>query len=405
MVVESSGGGTGRHVLDLCEGLSARGCDVHLIYATGRVDSTFLRRLASLKTLPRMALPMRTGVHPGDLTALGAVRRYVRDRGPFDVIHGHSSKGGALARLAAVGTRARAFYTLHGLIMMDPGLANWKRLFYLVIELLLGVGTARVIAVSPEESRAAVRVGLGRSRVVTIPNGVAPLDLAPRADARRLMGVPDDALVIGFVGRLVEQKAPDVLLRAFARAAGIERRARLAVVGSGPLEGSLRGLAAQLGVADRISWLGHRDPGGVLSGFDVFAISSRKEGLPYVVLEALSAGLPVVATASAGVEILVGTGTNGAVVPAGDTAAFARALVGLAARPHLLAEYGRASAEIASRLTVDRMVDRTLAEYRRFSRGRSIQSPVPSRRDGTHAPREASSRPGNLVPMAPQLAT
>src|SRR5438093_56882 len=84
--------------------------------------------------------------------------------------------------------------------VLDPGLAHWKRLFYLSIELLLSLRTSRVIAVSPEESRAAARVGLDRSRLVTIPNGVAPADLTPRADARRLMGVSKDAMVIGFVG-------------------------------------------------------------------------------------------------------------------------------------------------------------------------------------------------------------
>src|SRR5439155_1334485 len=213
MVVESSAGGTGRHVLDLCQGMLDRGCDVHLIYSTGRIDRSFLQRLAGMKQLPRAALPMRTGVHPSDLTALAATRRYLQEFGPFDVIHGHSSKGGALARLAAVGTGVPAFYTLHGLIMMDPGLAHWKRLFY------------------------------------------------------------------------------------------------------GTIEHALRELAAHLGVAGKVIWLGERDSHSVLAGFDVFAISSRKEGLPYVILEAMSAALPVVATETSGVEILVKTGTNGVVVP------------------------------------------------------------------------------------------
>jgi glycosyltransferase involved in cell wall biosynthesis len=377
MVVESAAGGTGRHVLDLCVGLLARGGDVHLIYSTGRVDRAFLRRLAGLTDLPRMALPMRTGPHPADLTAVRAIRRYASEHGPFDVIHGHSSKGGALARLAAIGTDARAFYTLHGLIMMDPGLAHWKRLFYLGVELILSLRTSRVIAVSPEEARAAVRVGLGRSRVVTVPNGVGPGALAPRGEARRLMGVPDDAVVIGFVGRLVEQKAPDVLLRAFAQAAGAEPRARLALVGSGPLEQSLRDLADRLGITRNVVWLGERDARGVLAGFDVFAIASRKEGLPYVVLEAMSAGLPVVATASSGIEILVRTGTNGIVVPTGDAAAFGRALATLATRPPLLARYGRASADVAAGLTIDRMVDRTSAEYVRAGRRKPVGPPAP----------------------------
>src|SRR5690349_12618706 len=91
MVVESAAGGTGRHVLDLSEGLIVRGCDVHLVYSTGRVDRFFLDRLAEIPGLRRTALRMRTGIHPSDLGAALAVRRYLREHGPFDAVHGHSS--------------------------------------------------------------------------------------------------------------------------------------------------------------------------------------------------------------------------------------------------------------------------------------------------------------------------
>lgn len=364
MVVESSAGGTGRHVLDLSAGLAGRGCDVHLIYSTGRADRFFLDRLAGLGTVRATALPMRTSIHPGDLAVTLAVRRYLRRHGPFDAVHGHSSKGGAVARLAALGTGVPAFYTLHGFIIMDPGLARLKRLAYLAIECALSRLTARVIAVSPEEGRAASRLGLGRSRVVVVPNGIGPVALTPRAEARAALGVSAGETVIGFVGRLVAQKAPEVLLRAFAATARVAPGARLAVVGSGPLGPRLRGLAEELGVGCRVLWLGERDARGVLAAFDVFALSSRKEGLPYVVLEAMSAGLPIVATATAGVEILVETGVNGTVVAADDAPAFAAALVELATDPARRARFGLASRERAARFSIDAMVDRTLSAYR-----------------------------------------
>ncbi|MDB5321755.1 MAG: glycosyl transferase group 1, partial [Phycisphaerales bacterium] len=322
--------------------------------------------------LRALSLPMRTGPHPRDIGVVRAVRRYLRKFGPFDAIHGHSSKGGAIARLAAFGTGVPAIYTLHGLIMMDPGLPRWKWLFYLTIELTLSLRTARIIAVSPEEARAAVRVGLGRSRVITIPNGIGALKLTPRHEARRIMGVADDALVIGFVGRLVDQKAPEVLVKAFATTAKVAPQARLAMVGAGPLDKPLRDLAWRLGVADKIIWLGERDARGVFAGFDIFALSSRKEGLPYVVLEAMVAGLPVVATSSAGVEILVEPGVNGAVTPPGNDAAFARALIDLAINPSRLLRYAAASRARAAELTIDAMVERTLHAYQSLS-----VSPVP----------------------------
>jgi glycosyltransferase involved in cell wall biosynthesis len=380
MVLESSSGGTGRHVLDLAEGLTRRGCEVHVLYSTGRTDRFFLDRVdrldrAGVRCTP---MPMRTSIHPTDFSAVRAARRYFEDFGPFDVIHGHSSKGGAVARLAALGKGVAAFYTLHGFIIMDPGLARLKRMFYFLIELALSLRTDRIIAVAPEEERSAVRMGLGRSRVIHIPNGVDPPDLAPRNIARQQIGASAGAFVIGFVGRLVNQKAPDVLVRAMARAAGAAPHARLALVGAGPLDEPLRALARELKVEDRILWLGERDANTVLAAFDVFAVSSCKEGLPYVVLEAMSAGLPVVATATAGVESLVDTGVNGVVVPCGDSAAFSEALVELASDAAKVERYGLASRQRVARFTIDAMVDQTLAAYREVLQARQAPDGVTS---------------------------
>jgi glycosyltransferase involved in cell wall biosynthesis len=380
MVVEASAGGTGRHVLDLSEALIERGCEVHLIYSARHTDNLFLDRLASVSSLHHTAVAMRHSLHPLDLASAWAVRGYIRKAGPFDLVHGHSSKGGAFARLAALGTGIPAVYTLHGLIMMDPDLAQWKRIFYQTIEVGLSFRTRRIIAVSPEEYRAAVRVGLGKSRLSMVPNGVGDCRLAPRGDARRAVGVSDDHIVFGFVGRLVSQKAPLVLIDAFAATARAEPRSRLALIGAGPLEGAMRRRAVESGVGEQILWLGERDARAVVAAFDVFVLPSRKEGLPYVVLEAMAAGLPVVATATAGVEILVETGFNGAVVPRDDVAGLAEAMVRLATDPELRARYGRASRKRVSRLTVDAMADGTLAAYRD-----ALEPTVPTEPARSHA--------------------
>ena len=365
MIVESSAGGTGRHVLDLADGLIRRGYECDVIHSTRRIDQLFVERMSRIHGLHTLALPMHTTIHPSDIALLRDIRAYARRRGPFDIIHGHSSKGGALARLAALGTGAAAFYTLHGLIMMDPGLALAKRGFYLAIELLLARRTAGIIAVSPEEQRAALRLKFGDSRVAMIPNGIDDLELTDRAAARSEMNVSDDKIVAGFVGRLVDQKAPHVLIEAFARAVQTVPHLRLALVGAGPLERSLRQLAHGLRVNEHVIWLGERDARSVLAGFDLFAMSSRKEGLPYVILEAMNVGLPIVATDSSGVEILVKSGVNGEVVPRDDVSAFADALARVAADPQRILSYGAASKARASELTIDNMVESTIALYQR----------------------------------------
>jgi RraA family protein len=364
LISEACGGGAGRHVLDLAEGLIGRGCDVQLIGSPHRCDSFFRERLGRAVALRHALCPMRRSIHPRDLAAVRWVRRYVRDFGPFDVLHGHSAKGGAVARLAALGTRTPVLYTPHGFVLMDPGVPPGKRLLYHAVEWVLSRVTDRIIAVSPEERRFVIARGLGESRVVVIPNGIAPIDFPPRASARRELGLRDDALVVGFVGRLVDQKAPDVLIEAFAAASHSVPACRLVMVGTGPLEGPLRRLADGLGLNDRVLWLGERDGPSVLPALDLFALPSHKEGLPYVMLEALAAGLPIVATTSAGVELLVRHGENGWVVPAGQPEPFARALAELLSDPRKLARFGRASLEIRARFTTEAMVDQTLAVYR-----------------------------------------
>jgi glycosyltransferase involved in cell wall biosynthesis len=363
LVVESSAGGTGRHVLDLAHGFIKRGHRVHLAHSTGRIDGLFRERLARIQGLSCLALPMRTQPHPADWFTIRTLRRLNAEHGPFDIVHGHSSKGGALARLVAFGT-AKAFYTIHGLNSMDPGLSRLKRKSYVTIERILARFTEGIIAVSPEESRAAHSVGLGRSRIRTIPNGLDDLELAARPMARRTIGAGDDAIVVGFVGRLVEQKAPEILLQAFAIASAIVPNARLAIVGDGPLREQLVTLSTQLEIAEKVIWLGERDARTVLSGFDLFALSSRKEGLPYVVLEAMWAGLPVVATSTAGVEILVEPGLNGTVVPPEDANAFGQALIELLISPERLARFAAESRTLIGKFTVDEMVENTLDFYR-----------------------------------------
>jgi glycosyltransferase involved in cell wall biosynthesis len=364
---------------------------VHVLYSTGRADRFFLDRVKGLSGVRCAALPMRTSIHPADFAAVRAARRYADEFGPFDAIHGHSSKGGAVARLAALGTGAAAFYTLHGFIIMDPLLAPWKRAFYLAVELALALRTSRIIAVAPEEQREAVRLGLGRERVALVPNGVGPARLTPRGEARRAVGVGDDETpVIGFVGRFVTQKAPDLLVHAMALVAAKCPRARLALVGTGPLEPDLRELVRVLRLGDKVLWLGERPADSVLAAFDVFAMSSRKEGLPYVVLEAMAAGLPVVATDSSGVDSLVSGGVNGVVVPRGDAASFGDALATLVADPALRGRYGQASLARIQNFTIDAMVDRTLALYTEAVAGRAAPAAdAAAPADAmTHAPEE-----------------
>ena len=292
-----------------------------------------------------------------------AIRRYLRNHGPFDIIHGHSSKGGAVARLAAIGAGMPAIYTPHALIMMSPDLPIASRLFYSSIEFLLSKISSRIIAVSPAEARLAVKTRMGAARIVTIPNGVGPPQLAPRDQARQRCGALENDIVIGSVGRLVENKGCDVMVKALAVALKTNPRLRVVFVGDGPCRTPLTELAVSLGIARRVVLLGEVNARDVFAGFDIFGISSRMEAMPYVVLEALAAGLPIVATDTSGVEMLVEDESNGKVVPMDDHEGFAAALVKVAGNPALMSTMGRDSLKRVAPLSSERMIDRIVELY------------------------------------------
>ena len=199
-------------------------------------------------------------------------------------------------------------------------------------------------------------------------NGVRPPELGHgtlRERLRRELRAEADALLVGGAGNLSHRKGFDLLLRAFA-AAGLPQ-ARLVVVGSGGALGELRALAERLGVSSRVHWLGARgDAPEVVGGLDLFVLPSRNEGMANVMLEAMAAGVPVVATGVSGARAALGADEGGPpagwIVPPDDEAALADALrdvaAGLAAGSD---EVARRTAEalrrVRERFGVERMVD------------------------------------------------
>lgn len=362
-VVEASGGGVGRHVLDLSEGLLSRGHEVHLSYSPRRADRFFRDRLSRLDGLRARAVDLRRRPHPSDLAGVRAVRRTLRDRGPFDVIHGHSSKGGAVARLVALSAGMPAVYTPNAISTMDRTSSRLTRFFRAWIERVLASVRGLIIAVSPAEKEHLAGLGIPRRRLRVVPNCVREVELPSREQARSELGIPLDADVVGYVGRLAMQKAPDVLVSAFCRVSRAHPDALLAVVGDGPLRPVLRRECEQLGLEERVLWLGKRDGQRAMPAFDVLALPSRYEGLPYVLLEALVAGLPIVATDAASAGLVVEPGVNGLVVPVDHPEALADAILRLLENDIERAEFGRASRFRAARFSHHRMVEGTERVY------------------------------------------
>jgi glycosyltransferase involved in cell wall biosynthesis len=210
---------------------------------------------------------------------------------------------------------------------------------------------------------------LDPARVRVVPYGV---DLAPyagdgtgaRARLRAEWGLPPDARVIGTAARLVEGKRVDVILDAFARLAPAHPDLRLVVAGDGPAAPALKAQAQRLGLDDRVVFAGMRsDMPDVMRAFDLFAFASEAEGFGLVLLEAMAARLPIVASDRPPMSDLVADGVNGLTAAVGDPEAFAAGLRRLLDDPALAARMGEAGRAVAEAHGLARMAERTRAVY------------------------------------------
>jgi glycosyltransferase involved in cell wall biosynthesis len=364
-IVESAATGVARHVLDLAEGAGQAGHVTDVIYSPLREDDLFRAGRARLNTVGFYALPMRRDPGPWDLPAVLQARRRIAESGPYDVIHGHSSKGGMLARLAGIGGKNVVVYTPHAISTQDPMLGGLKRLVFKEGEKALARLTDRIIAVSTAEADHIVSLGIARTKVVVIPNGVGRPTGPTRAEARAALELTDDLFASGFVGRLNRQKAIDVMIAGFIPVAAANPKARLVVVGEGEDGDLARQAAKKAGCAAQILWLGAVDARKYFPAFDLFTQPSRYEGFSYAVLEAASYGVPVLTTDVGGSRETVTDGITGVIVSPDAPAAFVDAYAALAADRSRMAAMTEAARGAA--IGVDgrqRMIDATLALYR-----------------------------------------
>jgi glycosyltransferase involved in cell wall biosynthesis len=290
-------------------------------------------RYVGLRHLRRAIRPWR------DLLALAELVRLFRRVRP-DVLHASSSKAGVLGRLAAQlsGVPVRIF-TVHGWAFAAA--SGGSSTFYRWADRLMRPLTTVTVCVSDNERAAGIAARTcDPARTVVIRNAV-DVTGAPQA---RHDGAPPTLIT---VGRLKAPKDPVTLLRALA-ALPTEEFAAL-IVGDGPDRPAVEELSARLGLGGRVRLEGERrDVADLLAASDVFVLSSRSEGLPVSVLEAMAAGLPVVASDVGGVSELVIDGETGILVRPGDPDRLAEALEGLLSDPdrrRRLGEAGRARAE------------------------------------------------------------
>jgi glycosyltransferase involved in cell wall biosynthesis len=325
-VVNGSGGGPDKTILNSPRYLLAGGYRMICAYMHAPADPGFeqLRHKAQLWQAPLVSVHDRGPWDWQVIRQMLDLCRHERVR----IWHGHDYKSNALGLLLRRFWPMRLVTTVHGWVQQTR-----RTPFYYWIDRLCLPQYERVICVSPDLHERCLASGVPKTRCLLIENGVDTKEYCRRcsaSEAKRKLEVEPERFLIGAVGRLSAEKGFDILIRSVDQLLQRGLNLELAIVGEGNEKSRLQHLIADLGRSDRIRLLGYRsDMAAVYEAMDVFALSSLREGLPNVLLEAMAVEVPVVATRIAGVPRLIRSEENGLLVQPGSAEELAEAIARL----------------------------------------------------------------------------
>ncbi|WP_354682049.1 glycosyltransferase family 4 protein [Cupriavidus necator] len=328
LITNSEIGGAQSHVADLMQSLAGKADMVLLAGGDGPLFDIAKRagaRTIRLARLDNALSPWRA------VTALRELVKALKQAAP-DLIHAHSAKAGALGRIAGFLLGIPVVYTVHGFAFKPQAPAR-QRIAARVAEWLLAPLTARLVCVAEAERQLARSLPVPADRIAVVPNGIA--DTGQRA-------TPEDPMRrIVMVARFAAPKRPDAVIRAFARSGLAD--CELVLAGDGPEREAMQRLADAI-APGRVQFPGNvADIAGLLSTAQAFTLASDHEGFPLSVLEAMRAGLPIVASDLPGIREQLEDGRHGLLVDHRDEAALSTAFSGLAADAPLRASLGHAA--------------------------------------------------------------
>ena len=308
----------------LAAGWMEAGGEVHVgaVVEPEAVDHPFVERMQE-STVPLDVLRVP---HRAYLTEARDIARLV-DKVEPDLVHTHGYRADVLAGTVARRKGLTTVSTVHGFTG-----GGWKNRVYEWLQMRALTRCDAVVAVSEPLTSELLGSGVSPSRLHVIRNAwTAPYEVLSRAEAREQLGLPDDAFIAGWVGRLSREKAADVFIRALARLDGDHVLG--SVIGAGTESEELKHLARRLGLGRRVRFHGQISGAASLyRAFDAFVLSSRTEGTPISLFESMEAGVPIVATTVGGVPDVLGDG-EAVLVPPEDSTAIAKALQSIRDHP------------------------------------------------------------------------
>lgn len=351
-------GGAEQHVLSLLNGIDRSRFYPYLACLTHGPFAALARET----NIPTQTFPMR---YPVDLSPLPSLIHWARQKG-INLVHTHGSRANLLGRLSAKWLELPCLTTVHSSLAHDY-LSPWSARLAIGLDRLTLPLTSGIITVS---EHLAQEVALrGGQNIETIYNGQSPLSFDDpshsRHQFRKQWGIPTDALVIGTIGRLHPTKGQTYLIKAALRLRLKFPELHLLLIGDGPLRQDLESELRYNQIPYTLTgYLPHAYE--ALPAIDLFVLPSVSEGMGLVLLEAMKAGVPIVASAVGGIPEVVRAGKDGLLVPPGDVSRFAEACASIIENPNLAKSLVLSGHERWPLFTVESMVRETEQVYTRF---------------------------------------
>jgi glycosyltransferase involved in cell wall biosynthesis len=378
----SAWGGAPQVVYDIMKSLDKS--KFSLAVACGMGDGWERMHECGARVFPLRSL--RRGISPvRDLKTLLELYHLIR-RGHYDIVHCHSSKAGLLGRVAARLAGVKTIYfTAHGWGFYNRQEYGWAQWVMRACERIGARCSDKIICVSQSAREDAMRWGIaGPNKLVVVPNGIDLASRAERRQVRRRLGISDDAVVLGMVARLAYPKDPLMFLHAAKKICASFKHVTFVLAGGGPLADRCVQYVKENRLGDRVLLLGETPPADVrdfLLGFDAFVLASKFEGLPLTIIEAMFAGLPVIASNVGGVGELVRDGRNGLLFDSDDEDELTAKIQHLIRNPEERLRMGREGRAIAhGEFTAERMTRQYEDLYLKGCTGRLRQQVIPGSR-------------------------
>ncbi|MBO6383969.1 glycosyltransferase family 1 protein [Enterococcus casseliflavus] len=311
------GGGLRKHVLQLINGLDTNIFEIYLIHGTDTLDRNFLKDYSCLSEKCHMIkcpyLKREMNI-TNDILSIKFIKDKIKEINP-DIVHCHSSKAGAVGRVAAKfkGIR-KIYYTPHAYSFLAPEFNNKKKYMFVFIEKILSrFATTKTFCVSESEFISAINRGIDKENKFTvIKNGISSNIINEKNDLKRFLGIDNSSILIGNNARLSEQKNPMLFMEIAQKLIRRNSKFHFLWVGNGPLFDQVQEFINKNKLSSNIHLLGERDDAEYLVyNFDIFLITSLYEGLPYSLIESLRAGVPIVGFKCEGVTDIIKEGING----------------------------------------------------------------------------------------------